>query len=91
MEKTDQMNTATYEALRKVGASEEQAVVLATAIPDIEPLRAEMDLKFSELRGEMGQKFGAIERRLNAQTWTIVATLIAVGGLLVASNIILSR
>ena len=36
------MNTATYEALRKVGATEEQAVVIASAIPDIEPLRSEL-------------------------------------------------
>lgn len=43
MEKTDQMNTATYEALRAVGASEEQAVVLATAIPDAHLLRADIE------------------------------------------------
>ncbi len=36
------MNTATYEALRKVGATEEQAIVIATTIPDIEPLRKEL-------------------------------------------------
>lgn len=45
MEKTGKrgmMNRGTYEALRKVGASEEQAIVLASAIPDIEPLRSEL-------------------------------------------------
>ena len=34
--------TAIYQALRTVGATEEQATVIATAIPDIEPLRGEM-------------------------------------------------
>ena len=36
------MNTATYQALRAVGATEEQATVIASAIPDIEPLRSEL-------------------------------------------------
>ena len=76
MEKTEQenetMNRGTYEALRSVGATEEQAVVLATAIPDLEVLR------------------GDIERRINSQTRWIVGTMIAVGGLLVASNIVSS-
>ena len=104
MERTesDRMNPATFEALRQVGATEAQAVVLATAIPDIEPLRGEMDAEFTKLRGEMDTEFtklrgemelgfaslrGDIERRITAQTWTIVATLVAVGGLLVATNL----
>ncbi|MCY4522231.1 MAG: hypothetical protein OXC13_15825 [Caldilineaceae bacterium] len=73
------MNTATYEALRKVGASEEQAVILATAIPDGEQLRADM-------RSELAHLEARIERRFNQQTWTIVATMVAVGGLLVAAR-----
>ena len=46
MERTEQestMNTATYEALRAVGATEEQAVVIATAIPDTRLLQADIE------------------------------------------------
>ena len=32
-----------------MGATEEQATVIANAIPDIEPLRGEMDRRFTEL------------------------------------------
>lgn len=52
------MNRGTYEALRQVGASEEQAIVLASAIPDVKP-------HIDQLRVD-------IERRINTQTWTIV-------------------
>ena len=67
MERTEQgntMNTATYEALRKVGATEEQAIVLATAIPDIEVLRSEMERRFNQqtwtLTGVMIALVGAL-------------------------------
>ena len=111
------MNTDTYEALQATGLSDAQAKLIATAIPDLEPLRvelrgelrdlrSEMDHRFaqvdaesSRLRGEMQQgftemdaKFAALradlERRLNAQTWTIVGVLVAIGGLLTATNLL---
>lgn len=79
------MNRGTYEALRQVGASEQQAIVLAAAIPDVDAsmseLRRDVDLRFAELRADL-------ERRLNAQTWTIVGMLVAVGGLVAASNLL---
>ena len=82
MEK-DQMNTAPYEALRAVGATEEQAIVLATALPDVErpiaELRTELkgDIKELELRFVRGQR--------NQTMWLaslIVTVLLAV----IASN-----
>jgi hypothetical protein len=85
------MNTDTFEALQAAGFDSKQATVLATAIPDIEPplerLRSEMDLRFAELRGEMDHRFAGLERRLNAQTWAIVGTLVAIGGLVAATNL----
>lgn len=110
------MNTDTYEALQTMGPSDAQAKLIATAIPDLEPLhmelrgelrelRSEMDHRFTEvdaefarLRGEMqqgftemGAKFAAVradlERRLNVQTWT-VGVLVAIGGLLTATNLL---
>ena len=36
--------------------------MLVTAIPDIEPLRIEMNLCFAELRGELDRRFAGIER-----------------------------
>lgn len=85
------MNTDTFEALQAAGFDSKQATVLATAIPDIEPplerLRSEMDLRFAELRGEMDHCFAGLERRLNAQTWAIVGTLVAIGGLVAATNL----
>lgn len=78
------MNTDTFEALQVAGFDVKQATVLATAIPDIEPpldrLRVEMNAKFADLWADM-------ERRLNMQTWTIVGTLVALGALLVATNL----
>lgn len=85
------MNTDTFEALQAAGFDSKQATVLATAIPDIEPplerLRSEMDLRFVELRGEMDRRFAGLERRLNAQTGAIVGTLVAIGGLVAATNL----
>lgn len=96
------MNTDTFEALQAAGFDSKQATVLATAIPDIEPplerlrsemdlrfveLRGEMDRRFAELRGEMDHRFAGLERRLNAQTWAIVGTLVAIGGLVAATNL----
>ena len=83
MEKMDQMNTATYEALREAGFDEKQAVVLATAIPDVQrpiaELRADMERRFAELelRFVRGQR--------NQTVWLaslIVTVLLAV----IASN-----
>lgn len=75
----DYMNTATYEALRRVGATEEQAVVIATAIPDVERPIADLrtELKELELRFVTGQR--------NQTRWLaglIVTVLLAV----IASN-----
>lgn len=42
--------------------------MLVTAIPDLEPLRIEMNLCFAELRSELDRRFAGIERRLHAQT-----------------------
>ena len=79
------MNTATFQALRAVGATEEQATVLATAIPDVErpiaDLRSDMDHQFAELE----LKFVTAQR--NQTRWLaglIVAVLVAV----IASNFI---
>lgn len=74
------MNTDTFEALQAAGFDIKQATVLATAIPDLEPLRVELRGEIQELRTEM-------ERRLNTQTWTIVGTLVALGALLTATNL----
>ena len=74
------MNTDTFEALQAAGFDIKQATVLATAIPDIEPLRVELRGEIQDLRAEM-------ERRLHAQTWTIVGTLVALGALLTATNL----
>ena len=85
------MNTDIFEALQVAGFDVKQATVLATAIPDLEPLRLElrsgMDHLRVELRGEMDRRFAELERRLNTQTWAIVGTLVAIGGLLVATNL----
>lgn len=79
MEKTNQMNTATYQALRAVGATEEQATVIATAIPDIEPLRGEMDRRFTELELQFvkGQR---------TQTVWLASLMLAILGAVIASN-----
>ena len=54
------MNTATYEMFREVGFDEKQAVVLATAIPDVErpivELRSDMELRFTELELQFRQR-----------------------------------
>ncbi len=66
-----------------------QAEVVAAHLPDwsqfatrqdLTELRAEINAKFADLRADM-------ERRLNTQTWTIVGTLVALGALLVATNL----
>ena len=61
------MNTATFEALRKVGATEAQAKVIATAIPDVNQpiteMRSEMDLRFTEMRSEMHLGFEQVNTR----------------------------
>ena len=75
MARTEQgntMNQGTYKALREVGFDEKQAVVVATAIPDVE-----RPLKELELRFVTGQR--------NQTVWLaslIVAVLLAV----IASN-----
>ena len=71
-----------------VGLTEPQARVLAAAIPDLEPLRVEMDHLRMALRSEMDRHFAGLERRLNAQTRAIVGTLVAIGGILVATNLL---
>lgn len=88
------MNTATYEAFREVGFDEKQAVVLATAIPDVErpiaDLRTELQGDIKGLRAEMHQGFAELELRFvkgqrNQTVWLaslITAVLLAV----IASN-----
>ncbi len=78
------MNTDTFEALQVAGFDVKQATVLATAIPDIEP---PLERLRAELRGELQDLRADMERRLNTQTWTIVGTLVALGALLVATNL----
>ena len=82
------LNLDTYEALQAVGLTEPQARGLAAAIPDLEPLRVEMDHLRMALRSEMDRHFAGLERRLNAQTRAIVGTLVAIGGILVATNLL---
>ena len=64
------LNLDTYEALQAAGLSEPQARIIAAVIPDLEPLRTEMDHRFMELRSEMDARFAElradIERRFNA-------------------------
>ena len=55
------LNLDTYEALQAVGLTEPQARVLAAAIPDLEPLRIEMDHLRMELRSEMDRRFAGLE------------------------------
>ena len=83
------MNTATFEALRKAGTSEEQAVVLATVIPDGERLRTDMDRRFDRFEADMGTKFAhmeaRIERRFNVLTWTLLGSQLGLGVALIGS------
>jgi len=80
------MNTDTYEAFREAGFDEKQAVVLATAIPDVErPIRdlrnelaAKMDLQFEQIRTQMArQRTASI-----LSTLAIIATMIALAATL---------
>ena len=79
------MNTDLFLALRQADLSEEQAKVIATAIPDIErpiaELRSDMDHQFAELE----LKFVTAQR--NQTRWLgglIITVLLAV----IASNFI---
>ena len=81
------LNLDTCEALQAVGLTEPQARALAAAVPDLEPLRVEMNHLRMELRSEMDRHFAGLERRLNAQTWAIMGTLVVIGGILVATNL----
>ena len=63
------LNLDTYEALQAPGLTEPQARGRAVAIPDLEPLRVEMDHLRMELHCEMDRCFAGLERRLNTQTW----------------------
>ena len=78
-ELTNQMNTATYQALRIMGATEEQATGIATAIPDIEPLRSEMDRRFTALERQLvkGQR---------TQTVWLTSLMLAILGVVIASH-----
>ena len=77
------MNRGTYEALRQVGATEAQAIVLASAIPDIDQpitdLRSEMDRRFTELE----LKFVRAQR---AQTVWLASLIVTVLLAVIASN-----
>ena len=82
-EQRQMMNRGTFDALRDVGFDEKQAVVLATAIPDVErpiaDLRSDMDHQFAELELKI------ITAQRNQTRWLaglIVAVLVAV----IASN-----
>lgn len=82
MERTEQgnmMNRGTFDALRDVGFDEKQAVVLATAIPDVERPIADLRNELIELE----LKFVTGQR--NQTRWLaglIIAVLLAV----IASN-----
>ncbi len=77
------MNTATYEMFREVDFDEKQAVVLATAIPDVErpivELRSDMELRFTELELQFvkGQR---------TQTVWLVSLMLVILGAVIASN-----
>ena len=83
MERKDRMNTATYEAFREVGFDEKQAVVLATAIPDVER-------PIAELRSEMERRFAELELRFvkgqRTQTVWLASLITAVLLAVIASN-----
>ena len=89
------MNTATYEALRAVGATEEQAKVIATAIPDVEQpikeLRTELKGDIKDLGSEFARMEARIERRLNVQTWLLIGTVVTVLGYEPVTNFIQQR
>ena len=55
------MNTDTYEALQATGLSDAQAKLIATAIPDLEPLRMELRGELRELRSEMDHRFAEVD------------------------------
>ena len=74
------MNTGVYEALRQAGTAEEQAIVIATAIPDIaqpiRDLRTEMDHRFEMLQAEMDRRFEQVNTQMARQrTASILSTL----------------
>ncbi len=55
------MNTDTYEALQATGLSDAQAKLIATAIPDLEPLRVELRGELRDLRSEMDHRFAQVD------------------------------
>ena len=74
----EMINRAAYHELQEAGMDASQAEVVAAHLPDWSQTATKQDL--AELRAEL-------ERRLNTQTWTIVGTLVALGALLVATNL----
>ena len=74
----EMINRAAYHELQEAGMDASQAEVVAAHLPDWSQTATKQDL--AELRADL-------ENRLNTQTWTIVGTLVALGALLVATNL----
>ena len=89
------MNTDVYEALREADTAEAQAIVIATAIPDIaqpiRDLRTEMDHRFEMLQADMDRRFEQVNTLFARQrNQTIWATLAIVGSTVTTGTALLA-
>ena len=84
------MHTDTYNTFREAGFDEKQAVVLATAIPDVDQpikeLRSEMDHRSTELRNQLAEFKLKIVTGERNQTRLLAGLLVAVLLAVIASN-----
>ena len=79
------MKVDSYEALQGAGMTDDQAKVVATAIPALEPLRKDMDHRFDAV----DHRFDALEARLDAKfsklTNTAIYSAVGLGGAIIAA------
>ena len=80
------MRLETVEALLKVGATHPQAMAIAAAIPDIEPLRGEMELWFTKVDAE----FGKLKGELRWIKWSVVVMIAFLGVILALAGFLVS-
>ena len=89
------MNTDTFEALQTGGFDSKQATAIATAIPDLEPLRhellGEMDRRFNAMDHKMdvrfeqvNTRFAEIDARIHRQTNVTIYAALGIVGTLIA-------
>ena len=86
------MNVDTYEALQAAGLSDDQAKVIATAIPDLESMRKDMGHRFDAVDyrfDTMDHRFEALEARLDTKfsklTNTAIYSAVGLGGAIIAA------